>query len=123
MSSDDEQLRRLQSLHDAASLLHGARGLVNMLEDLVDSGIRDTHQAGVSQAVIAEAVALTPGRVSQVIGGAQILEGWDERVSYIKDWPQPALEAQRAHFQGTMTYPPYRRRRATRHALTEEAPP
>ena len=77
MGSDDAQLRRLQSLHDAASLLHGARGQVNKLEDLVDSGIRDTHQACVSQAVIAEAVALTPGRVCQVISGVQILESWD----------------------------------------------
>ena len=85
ISGDDEQLRRLQSLHDAASLLHGARGLVNMLEDLVDSGIRDTHRAGVSQAVIAEAVALTPSRVSQVVAGAKILEGWDERVSHLRD--------------------------------------
>ncbi|SEB29867.1 hypothetical protein [Arthrobacter woluwensis] len=111
MNNERVQQQSLQALHDAAALLHAARGLVNMLEDLVDSGIRDTHRVGVSQAVIAEAVSLTPGRVSQVIGAAPALEGWSDRVALIRDWPREALEVQKSHFKGAMTYPPYKRRR------------
>lgn len=109
--TEDEQQQTLQTLHDAAALLCAARGLVDMLEDLVDSGIQASRRAGISQAVIAETSDLTPGRVSQVIGAKPIREDWADRVGQVRDWPQYALEAQKSHFAGKMSYPPYRRRR------------
>ncbi|MBF4588433.1 hypothetical protein [Curtobacterium sp. VKM Ac-2887] len=68
-----------------------------------------------AKAVIADAAALTPGRVSQVVSAGEwpaSTEAAHDRWHAIRDWPGDALRRHRSSFSGRMTFPPYGRRRS-----------
>jgi hypothetical protein len=97
-----------------AKLLHALRGLTGEVEGLLAHAMWNAKHLGLSQAVIAEAAAVTPGRVSQVVSAGQRPESaevvWD-RWQSIREWPGDALRRHRSSFTGRMTFPPYERRR------------
>jgi hypothetical protein len=112
---DADRQDALSDVVEMAELLHSLRGLTGEVEGLLADAMRIAHGAGVSQAVIADAAALTPGRVSQVIAAGErpaSTEATHDRWHAIREWPGDALRRHRSSFSGRMTFPPYGRRRS-----------
>lgn len=115
--TDELRQNALADVVDSAQLLHALRGLSAELETLLADAIAVARDTGLSQAVIAEAAALSPGRVSQIVSrgaGQASPKKLHDRVREISEWPGDALRSHRATFAGRMTYPPYARRRDDR---------
>ena len=114
--NDDDRQNALADVVELARLLHSCRGLSDEVEALLVDAMKIARSAGLSQTIIAEATALSPGRVSQVVkseGAAVSRSLLRDRVREISEWPGEALQPYRASFPGRMTKPPYRRRRPT----------
>lgn len=112
---DADRQNALGDVFEMAQLLHSRRGLTGEVERLLGDVMRIAHGSGVSQAVIADAAALTPGRVSQVVSageGPALTEATHDRWHAIREWPGDALCRHRSSFSGRMTFPPYGRRRS-----------
>jgi hypothetical protein len=112
---DEDRQNALADVTELARLLHALRGLSDEVETLLADAMKIAHGTGLSQAVIAEAVAGSPGRVSQVIktGEASMTQTQlHDHVFKISEWPGDALRPHRATFTGRMTMPPYARRRS-----------
>lgn len=113
---DDERQNALADVHDMAELLHALRALEGEVEGLLGEAIRHAHGCGLSQVLIAEAAALTRGRVNQVVkSGPMDLspEQVSRRAHEVSEWPDDALRTHRGSFTGQMAMPPYRKRRAS----------
>lgn len=111
---DRNQQDALADVVELAQLLHALRGLSGEVESLLADGLKVARDAGLSQAVIAEASDLTRGRVSQVVNSGPATTTGEQlhaSVFRITEWPGDALRLHRATFAGRMTFPPYHRRR------------
>ncbi|NMM91663.1 hypothetical protein B2J88_46520 [Rhodococcus sp. SRB_17] len=116
MDDDDDRQNALADVVELARLLHAFRGLSDEVEALLVDAMKIARNSGLSQALIAEAAALSPGRVSQVVksdGAVVSRSHLNDRVRKIREWPGDALQPYRASFPGRMTMPPYLRRRPT----------
>ena len=114
---DEHRQNALADVIESARLLHALRELSAELETLLAGAIRTAHGEGLSQAIIAEAAALSPGRVSQIVSGSAVQTSHKQlhdRIYKISEWPGDALRPYRASFTGRMTFPPYARRRGDR---------
>lgn len=113
---DSERQDALADVHDMAELLHALRALEGEVEDLLGEAIRRAHGRGLSQVVIAEAAALTRGRVNQVVKSdptGMSPEQVSRRAHEVSEWPGDALREHRRSFTGQLAMPPYRKRRAS----------
>ncbi|WP_394163573.1 hypothetical protein [Galactobacter valiniphilus] len=114
--NDDELQNALADVHDMAELLHALRVLEGEVEDLLGEAIRHAHGRGLSQVLIAEAAALTRGRVNQVVKSDPMglsPERASRRAYEVSERPGDALRVHRRSFTGQMAMPPYRKRRAS----------
>jgi hypothetical protein len=114
--TDEERQNALADVVELARTLHALRGLTGEVERLLSEAMKVAHSEGLSQAIIAEATALSAGRVSQMINHGEIStprRKLHDRVYSISEWPGDALRPYRASFPGRMTFPPYPRRRAS----------
>lgn len=113
---DDERQDALADVHEMAELLHALRALEGEVEGLLGEVIRRAHGCGLSQVVIAEAAALTRGRVNQVVKsdstGMSPAQA-SQRAHEVSEWPGDALRTHRGSFTGQMAIPPFRKRRAS----------
>ncbi|NRI68755.1 hypothetical protein FEZ60_24860 [Rhodococcus sp. MS16] len=94
---------------ELARLLHAFRGLSDEVEALLADAMKIARSSGLSQALIAEAAALSPGRVSQVVksdGAVGPRSQVHDRVWKISEWPGETLRPYAASFSGHMTMPP-----------------
>lgn len=116
---DEEQLRQqrqqgaLADAWRAAKMRYQALQLAEELAALTEASIHEAAAAGVPQVLIAEAVGVSRGRVSQVLKTTEATEDSteiSERVSRISNYPGDAMDA-KTGFPGHMTYPPYPKRR------------
>lgn len=111
-----ERQAALATAVDLASTLHGLRELSREVEGLLSDAIKHAHATGITQAIIAEGVGLSRGRINQIIkDGSPLLSSMQlrRRTRNILDFPDDALSAHRKGFSGHMTYPPYEHRRTT----------
>lgn len=113
MTADEDRQNALAYTWDAFSTAHKLRALADRLTELGHSGIRECARLGLSQAIVADAAALTPGRVSQIVSSGPIEHDWRSEVHRLVEWPGDALRTM-PRFEGRMTMPPYPRRRASR---------
>lgn len=114
--SDDDRQKALADVLALAGLLHALRGLTDEVEALLTDAMKIARTSGLTQVLIAEAAALSPSRVSQVITSDKTVTPkaqLRDRISRITERPGDALRSHRASFTGLMTMPPYRRRRLT----------
>ena len=114
--NDDERQNALADVHDMAELLHALRALEGEVEALLGEAIRRAHGYGLSQVLIAEAAALTRGRVNQVVKSdptGMSPEQASRRAHEVSEWPGDALRTHRGSFTGQIAMPPYRKRRAS----------
>ncbi|KZF15180.1 hypothetical protein A2J01_32185 [Rhodococcus sp. EPR-134] len=112
--NDDDRQKALEDVEELARLLHALRGLSVEVEALLVDAMKIARSSGLSQALIAEAAALSPGRVSQVVkseGAVVSRSHLHDRVFNISEWPGEALHPYKASFTGRMTRPPYSKRR------------
>ena len=113
---DEARQDALANVVELARMLTGLRSLSDEVEALLADAMKAAHDTGLSQAIIADAAALSPGRVSQVIKSGEASRSrtqWSDRTHQITEWPGEALQPYRATFTGYMTMPPYRRRRSS----------
>lgn len=112
--NDADKQDALANVVELAGMLHALRGLSDEVETLLAEAMKIANREGLSQAIIAEAAALSAGRVSQVVtaGDASIpAKRVSDRMYKITEWPGDALRPHRSSFTGQMTMPPYPRRR------------
>lgn len=112
---DDDRQNALADVSELAQLLHALRGLSGEVETLLAEAMKVAHDRGLTQVLIADAAALSPGRVSQIVKDGEVFmtrKQLSERVHALREWPGDALRPYRASFAGHMAMPPYRRRRS-----------
>ncbi|KZL31388.1 hypothetical protein A3852_20800 [Rhodococcus qingshengii] len=112
--NDEDRQNALADVVELARLLHALRGLSDEVEALLADAMKIARSSGLSQALIAEAAALSPGRVSQIVKSDEpevSRSQVHDRVYKITEWPSDALRTYWASFPGRMTMPPYPRRR------------
>ena len=117
---DEERQNALANVLELARMLHSLRGLSDEVETLLTDAMKIANRTGLSQAVIAEAVAVSPGRVSQIVNTGEVSmtrAQLSDRVHKITEWPSNALRDYRTAFTGRVTMPPYARRRSTPPAI------
>ncbi|GAA3141973.1 hypothetical protein GCM10020255_018780 [Rhodococcus baikonurensis] len=88
--NDDDRQKALEDVEELARLLHALRGLSVEVEALLVDAMKIARSSGLSQALIAEAAALSPGRVSQVVkseGAVVSRSHLHDRVFNISEWP------------------------------------
>lgn len=113
--NDDDRQNALADVSELAQMLHALRGLSGEVESLLADAMKVAHAVGLTQVLIADAAALSPGRVSQIVKDGEVSTPWEqlsERVHTLREWPGDALRPYRASFAGHMAMPPYRRRRS-----------
>lgn len=111
---DEERQQALSYVYELASTLHALRALTDEVEALLADATKIATRTGVSQAIVAEASGRSRGRVSQIVADGQPTSSAAvvrDRTAAIREWPADALRHHRATFAGTMTMPPYQRRR------------
>lgn len=108
-----EQQTHLADITTAARLIHQLRGLTSELEALLAQAMVHADAAHLTKTVIAEAAGVTRGRVSQIVTATPSGSSPHHRIQDIAEWPGDALRPHVEGFSGTMTYPPYSRRRAS----------
>ncbi len=116
MGEDSRRQDALASVYELAQMLYGLRGLAEEVEALLADAMKLAHGEGLSQAIIADAAALTRGRVSQVVRSGDAIQSRTQlrdRTHQVCEWPGDALRPYRLRFSGRMTMPPYQRRRTT----------
>jgi RecA/RadA recombinase len=112
MADNADQQDALALAYTAAGLLNDVRALAGELEEHLANAIRAATDAGLSRAIVADAVGLTPGRISQIaLRSSSAGTEWRDRLVAIDNYPGDAMHAHRKAFAGRMTYPPYPRRR------------
>ncbi|MGO1398933.1 hypothetical protein [Agrococcus casei] len=112
--TDEDRQNALADVIESARLLHALRQFAGELESLATDAIKIARAEGVPQTLIAEAAALSAGRVSQIVNDGEPPAPRVEvsrRIYEMSEWPGDALRPHRAAFAGRMTYPPYPRRR------------
>lgn len=115
--SDEIKQNALADVVESARLLHALRQLAGELESLLADTIKIAQRDGVPQALIAEAAAISAGRVSQIVNDGEPPAPSREvrrAIHQMSEWPGDALRPHRATYTGLMTYPPYARRRSVR---------
>lgn len=108
-----EQQNELANVVTAARMLHSLRALTAEVETLLAQAMVRADATGITKTVIAEAAGLTRGRVSQIVTATPSAPNPHDRLYKITEWPGDAIREHAADFAGTMTYPPYTRRRTT----------
>lgn len=111
MSFIESPQNLLSEVCELAQLRFTLHRLETEVRQLLEQAERNAASGGVPASLIAKAVGITPGRISQILARPSDADHSPAQLHKIAgpilEWPAEALAERQTEFPGRMTYPPY----------------